>query len=282
MESVMNKVACQYAIVRFAPYVETGEFANVGIVMMAPKQRYFKFEVELKRYGRITKFFDDVDAKLYKKTLCNLKEELDRVTEVLKGHGFDKRLKTNDIDFANGIFNEIVRPRETIVRFDKVRTVLTDDPDRKLQELFAFYVERNFVTKKYQEALLESDVRKLLFKVNVGDRFEREKIGDDSFHVTFPFVSHEDNQVAKVIKPLHLGQKESTKIYEHGAAWIFRINKLKKKYIDPQHVLFTLSGPDQDGNRYSAYKDIEKELQATGVQTLTTDNKDKIIEFVLN
>ena len=65
----MNKVACQYAIVRFAPYVETGEFANVGIVMMAPKQRYFKFEVELKRYGRITKFFDDVDAKLYKKTL---------------------------------------------------------------------------------------------------------------------------------------------------------------------------------------------------------------------
>ena len=51
----MNKVACQYAIVRFAPFVETGEFANVGIIMMAPKQRFFAFELELKRYKRITR-----------------------------------------------------------------------------------------------------------------------------------------------------------------------------------------------------------------------------------
>ena len=278
----MNKVACQYAIVRFAPFVETDEFANVGIIMIAPKQRYFSFEIELKRYGRITNFFDDVDANLYKKTLYNLKEELDRVTELLKGHGFDKRLKTNDVDFANGIFNEIVRPRETIVRFGEIRTVLTDEPDRKLKELFAYYVERNFVTKKYQEALLESDVRKLLFKVNVGDRFEREKVGDESYHVTFPFVSHENNRLAKVIKPLHLGQKESTKIYEHGAAWIYRINKLKDRFIDPDHVLFTLSGPDKDANRLVAYHDIERELQAIGVRTLACDDKDEITRFALN
>ena len=99
----MNKVACQYAIVRFAPFVETGEFANVGIIMMAPKQRFFAFELELKRYGRITRFFEDVDAKLYRKTLYNLKAELERVADVLKAHGFDKRFKTNDIDFANGM-----------------------------------------------------------------------------------------------------------------------------------------------------------------------------------
>jgi len=30
----MKKFACQYAIVRFLPYLETGEFANVGIVML--------------------------------------------------------------------------------------------------------------------------------------------------------------------------------------------------------------------------------------------------------
>ena len=172
----MNKTACQYAIVRFAPFVETGEFANVGIIMMAPKQRYFGFELELKRFARITNFFEDVDAKLYKKTLHNLKDELDRVTNVFKAHGFDKRLKVNDLDFANGLFNEIVRTRETIVRFGEVRTVLTNDPEQKLKELFAFYVERNFVTKKYQEELLEHDVRKLLHQANVGDRFERERL----------------------------------------------------------------------------------------------------------
>ena len=126
----MNKVACQYAIVRFAPFVETGEFANVGIIMIAPKQRYFGFELELKRYGRITKFFDDVDSKLYRKTLYNLKDELDRVTYVFKQHGFDKRLKFNDIDFVNGLFKEIVRTRETIVRFGEIRTVLAEEPQK--------------------------------------------------------------------------------------------------------------------------------------------------------
>lgn len=32
----MKKFACQYAIDRFLPYMETGEFANVGIVMLCP------------------------------------------------------------------------------------------------------------------------------------------------------------------------------------------------------------------------------------------------------
>lgn len=278
----MNKVACQYAIVRFAPFVETGEFANVGIIMMAPKQRFFAFELELKRYKRITHFFEDVDAKLYKKTLYNLKDELDRVTGVLKTHGFDKRLKMNDIDFASGLFKEIVRTRETIVRFGNTRTVLTDDPNKKLKELFAFYIERNFVTKKYQEELLESDVRKLLYRANVGERFEREKLGDDSYHVTFPFVRHEANELVKVIKPLHLGHTEPTKIYDHGAAWIHRINRLKGKYLEPNRVLFTLAGPDNDGRRLDAYHDIEKELKATGVRITESDNSDEITRFALN
>ncbi|MFQ5644109.1 MAG: DUF3037 domain-containing protein [Thiogranum sp.] len=224
----------------------------------------------------------DVDAKLYKKTLHNLKEELDRVADVLKGHGFDKRLKNNDIDFANGLFNEIMRPRETIVRFGEMRTVLTDDPDQKLKELFAFYVERNFVTKKYQEELLERDVRKLLFHANVGDRFERERLGDENYHVTFPFVHHEGNQPVKVIKPLHLAHKEPTKIYDHSAAWVYRINKLKDRFIEVDRVLFTLAGPVTDGNRLAAYHDIEKELQAIGVRTVGCDNRDAITDFALN
>ncbi|MGH8147921.1 MAG: DUF3037 domain-containing protein, partial [Rhodanobacteraceae bacterium] len=27
----MNRLACQYAVIRFLPYAETGEFANVGV-----------------------------------------------------------------------------------------------------------------------------------------------------------------------------------------------------------------------------------------------------------
>ncbi|MGM0927683.1 MAG: DUF3037 domain-containing protein [Pseudomonadota bacterium] len=35
----MKRIACQYVILRFMPYVETGEFANVGVVMIPPHSR---------------------------------------------------------------------------------------------------------------------------------------------------------------------------------------------------------------------------------------------------
>ena len=279
----MKKFACQYAIVRFAPFVETGEFANVGIVMMAPDFRYFGFELELKRYARITRFFEDVDARLYKKSLYNLREELERIGDLLKAHGFDRRLKKNDVDFARRLFAELVRPRETIVRFGQVRTVLADDPAKKLKELFAFYVERNFVTKKYQEELLlESNVRKLLNRIHVGALFEKARVGDENYHVNFPFVHHEGGRPDKIIKPLHLAHAEPTRIYEHGDAWIRRINRLKGKYLEPDRVLFALSGPDKDGNRLKAYHDIEQELQTIGVKTVPYANQDEIKRFALN
>ncbi|TAM57619.1 MAG: DUF3037 domain-containing protein [Rhodanobacter sp.] len=37
----MNRFACQYAIIRFLPYAETGEFANVGVVLACPATGYF-------------------------------------------------------------------------------------------------------------------------------------------------------------------------------------------------------------------------------------------------
>ena len=60
----MNKLACQYALLRFRPFVETGEFANVGVVLMCPEGRFFGFKL-LKKYGRITKFFHQLDSKVY-------------------------------------------------------------------------------------------------------------------------------------------------------------------------------------------------------------------------
>ena len=70
----MNKVACQYALLRFRPFVETGEFANVGVVLLAPEARFFWFLL-LKRYGRITQFFHQLDRKVYLNGREFMKEE---------------------------------------------------------------------------------------------------------------------------------------------------------------------------------------------------------------
>ena len=61
---------------RLSPFIETGEFANVGIVLMAPNQRYFASKLEIKRYGRITRFFEELDRKLYTHAIHVLKVEV--------------------------------------------------------------------------------------------------------------------------------------------------------------------------------------------------------------
>lgn len=277
----MNRIACQYAIVRFAPFVETGEFANVGILMMSAKERYFGFKLETRRHGRITKFFEELEAKHYRATLEDVKDELTRTHELLKGHGFDRRLKTNDEKFAQALFGEIIRPRESIVRFSEPRVVLTDDPKAKLQELFAYYVERNFVTKKYKETVMEHGVRGWLRAARLQDRFQPQTLGDDEFQTKFPFVQLADKHAVKAIKPLFLGQDRTTRIIEHGATWALRVNELRKRNKLPEHVMFAVEGPghNRDSKREHAYQDALHRLQDTGVEVVGANEKDRVVQF---
>lgn len=57
----MTKQAGVYAIVQFRLYVETGEFANVSVVLTSTGHRYIDFRL-LRRRGRVTQFFRELDG----------------------------------------------------------------------------------------------------------------------------------------------------------------------------------------------------------------------------
>jgi hypothetical protein len=275
----MNRTVCQYAIVRFMPFVETGEFANVGIIMMSAKGRYFGFKLQTNRHKRVTNFFDDLDAKIFRAAMADIKDELGRVRQLLMANGFDKRHTAIDTDFANTLFAEVVRPREVMVRFSQTRTALATDPDKTLDELFKHYVERDFVNKEYREVLMEKGIRNLLIDANLGERFVRRDIGNEEFHVPFPFVEMREGKPGKIIKALNLAQKEATKIKIHGNEWQFKIRQLKKKNFLPPEVLLTVYGPPSDDKRADAYIDAIEMLEETGVVVVPYDRKMEILRF---
>ncbi|MDR5903009.1 DUF3037 domain-containing protein [Halomonas icarae] len=276
----MKRIACQYAIVRFMPYVETGEFANVGVVMISPRYRYFGFRLETRRYARLTQFFKDLEGRLYRSAIYAIKEELERVHALLKENGFDRRYKHNDEAFAKQLFTELTRPRETMLRFSEPRVVLAEKPEERLDELFGHYVEHSFATKRYRETVMESQLRRLLMQASVGERFSPEKLGDEEYHVNFPFVEKQQDQVLRAIKPLNLGQQDSSLIVEHGGKWQFRINELKRRRQLPRRVLFAVEGPDDDSRRGEAYHHAVALLQETGVSVLPLAKKEALLEFV--
>lgn len=275
----MNTIPCIYAIVRFAPFVETGEFANTGVILLAPQHRYFGYRLMDNRYARVTHFFEPLQGKVVRATMRTLKEELARAAALLKQHGFDKRLKHNDIEFAKTLFNEIVRPRETTVKFSEPRVALVADPKAKLDELYAYYVERGFVTKEYQEAALERGMRKLFNEARIGDRFMRANVGNDEYHAAFPFVEMDAEVPQRVIKPLHLNHKEPSKIIDHGGQWIVRVQALEKRALLPNRVLFAVDAPRQNDQRGRNAREVVAGLEALGVTVIPFAEKQQVLDF---
>lgn len=274
----MTKFACQYALLRFRPFAETGEFANVGIVLLAPEARFFGFKL-LNRYGRITQFFKELDKKVYLNGRGLFKEELERFAAQLRKFAQDGRKTVPDVRLAIDLFAELVRQREAILQFDERRVVLADDPNAKLNALYDFYVERNFITKEYQERLLESSIRKLLFRAQVGENYRQKKLGDADFAVNFPFVRMDKGNVARVIKPLYLAQTDTTKLITHGGQWVDKIRRLRKRQVLPDNVMFPVTSPVLNTSSYRAFEEIRDDLAAERVEVVTANSDQQILDF---
>lgn len=267
-----EKTPCQYVIVRFAPFVETEEFANIGVVAFAPKKGYFGFKIEHNKYKRVTDFFTGIKGPDYKSFAKNYMQELQRIQKMIAADPYDT--KTN-----LAVFKDVIRNREGIIQFSKLRLTMTDDPAKQVEELFDYYVERNFITQEYHEAKLEKKVKLWIKEGNIVEKFTKDKIGDDLYHATFPFVASRDNKPVKIIKPFFLGQSEPSKIIDHGLVWQGKLTRLKT--FLPRKILFTVEGP-VDGTRKQrmAYNEVMKNLRDTNLVTVEEHfDRDAIIAF---
>ncbi|WP_339800782.1 DUF3037 domain-containing protein [uncultured Marinobacter sp.] len=278
----MTRFACNYAIVRFMPYVETGEFANVGVLLWIPRQKTLLFKLLRRKYGRITQFFEELDKQVYLQTMANLDAELHRIERLLQEGAAVTASANLEYGFHKGIFEEIIRPRETIVRFSEQRAILSENPTETLTALYDHYVGRNFVTKEYQEGLMEKNIKRLLDQENLGKRYQRRKVEDKVYGVSFPFVEEQDHRAVRVIKPLFLGQADSTAIIEHSGQWRLKVEQLRKRQLLHGPVLFPVKGPEEaraGDHRQEAFEEARLNLAGEGIELVAYEEHKKILDF---
>lgn len=266
----MKQLACHYTVVQFMPYAETREFANVGVVMACPETGFFAFRL-MQKFGRVTQFFEQIDRRVFLAGKKLFHDELMRVCGELRrltGDAFTRR------------FVELTRRREALFRFDTPAVILTEDPERCLDEQYGFFVGRDFVTKEYQEQLLEREVRRLLRAANLGKVYREHEIGDELYQARFPFVAMVDERAVKLIKPLFLAQAEPSKIITHGDVWLPKIRRLKERNLLPAEVLFPLDAPPaEDVKRYEAYQLVRHDLEQLDVRVAPMDQPAQITLF---
>lgn len=274
-------LVCNYSVVRFLPYPETQEFVNLGVALACPATRMFEFKVETRRRERVTGFFPELARGIFEQGRRDFGNELRRLKKILNaGHNPNQvELPLDQHEFLR-LFQEIVRPRESVFRFGSIGTVLTEDPQQELQRLFADHVERQFAQHEdYQENVM---VRRLATTFRAKDilDYKPERLGNDIYHVALPFVRHlGDGQTAvRAIKPLDLAKSEPTRIIEHGDRWAARIRHLQKMDYDPAAFLFPVKMPG-DAKKVKAAEQICDVLRDTGVRIIPFRETERIVEF---
>jgi len=275
----MKKHAISYAIVRFQPHVETEEFANIGIVLVAPRMGYLDFRLETKRLSRLTAFFDSVEAPTIRAVLKNYHAELKRISDLAGHHGNGQtRFEFEPTDNAEHLFHALTKDREGIIRFSDVRFAMTDSPRLKLDELFDYYVKRNFASSIYREGVLERHVRNMLKLREIDRNFKRRSFDDGIYSATFPFVEMVDDKPVRILKPIYLGQDDPTRILDHGNKWLFTINRLKQ--LLPRDIVFAVEGPTGSSPRQQAFQEAVDQFRASDIQVVDATKERELIEAV--
>jgi len=123
------QAVCNYALLQFLPYPETGVVVNVGVLVNCLQPCFFHFLAEEKMPESFKLLFPRQNEKAFEASVAAMLHEVLRV----KG-------RISDPKSCQLAFNELVRPRQNTFRFGDVRTALTEDPLNFSEELFRRYV----------------------------------------------------------------------------------------------------------------------------------------------
>ncbi|HLI09564.1 MAG TPA: DUF3037 domain-containing protein [Ktedonobacteraceae bacterium] len=113
-----------YAIIRIVPYVERGEFINVGVILFCRTRRFLGMLFSLDT-NRLQALAPDIDIEDVRRELANMQ----RIAKGGKEAGPIGSLSPSER------FHWLVSPRSTIIQTSPVHSGLCTDPQAALDHL---------------------------------------------------------------------------------------------------------------------------------------------------
>ena len=259
----MNRYACRYAIVQFMPYPETGEFANVGIILAIPQKNFFAFKLETQRATRLTQFFNHLERKVYISAIKGLEEELNFYLQTIKGGQIT----------AQTAFESLIRPLETILRFSKERVKMVNTLQQVEEGLFNRFVMHDFAKTPDYEGELQRKITQMVREFNLEEKFRRQILGNATYSITMPLVQNKEKKV-RAIQPLFFNQDKAQAIIDHGNRWIGKFDTLETFDALPSDILIPVKKPVKRTKDFNqAWGLIEKKLKNFGDVVLAGDSR---------
>lgn len=259
----------RYSIIRFRPFAETGEFANIGIIVFDLTSGQARFRLARKRFARIGHFFDQETHRAYSNAVEGLRIELPRLIEYVP-----ETFSRSAIDQFSDLFGS----RESSILFSTPRVIKSSSGlDNVADDLFDRFVKRDFDKAIDPESVLAKDIRRALHRLGI-KHFKSLKIHDEIVPISFP-LGHRGHKTA-AIKPLAFRHKSPLHVVDYGAHWKRRLSyHLENKNLEPDSVFLAVEGPsdNSDDQFYDAFQLALDELRELPFEVKTV--ADEIVEI---
>lgn len=263
---------CLYSIIRYAPYAETEEFANIGVVLCAPVLGEFHYQITHAKNARVKNFFRD------EVIFPHAKDAIAREMKYAQEHS---RKFSNPENLAN-FFNYLIGRKESIVHFSPARVVMSDRPQEITHELFDKFVNHSDITKESREAILTRELKShFCHYKDLKNVFKKETLGGELTRFSIPFVAKRNGEIVCAIKPLAFTQDKPEKMIEHCDSWTAKVLRAaSEKILLISNVLFTIDHPTQPNKlEAKAMNEIRNTFDEKGIRYLNHKDDVSIIKF---
>lgn len=263
---------CLYSIIRYAPYAETEEFANIGVVLCAPKLGQFHYQLTQSNNARVKNFFQDEII------FPHAKDAIAREMQFAQEQSY----KFYSPEKLANFFNYLIGKKESIVHFSPARVVMAESPQELTFELFNKFVNHSEVTKESREAILTRELKnRFSHYSDLKNAFRKEMLGGELTRFSIPFVARQDGEILCAIKPLAFTQDKPEKMMEHCDSWTAKVLRAaSEKILSLSNVLFTIDPPFQPTDlEVKAMREIRKTFDEKGIHHIEHKDEKSIITF---
>ncbi|EIV2913307.1 DUF3037 domain-containing protein [Serratia marcescens] len=263
---------CLYSIIRYAPYAETEEFANIGVVLCAPKLGVFHYQLTQSNNARVKSFFQD--EVIFPHAKDAFAREMKFAQEQVGKFPTPEKL-------AN-FFNYLIEKKESIIHFSPARVVMAEHPREMTLNLFNKFVNHSEVTKESREIILARELKNRFSHYNdLKNAFRKETLGGELTRFSIPFVARQDGDILCAIKPLAFTQDKPEKMMEHCDSWTAKILRAaSEKILSLSNVLFTIDSPFQQNDlEVKAMREIRRTFDEKGINHTEHRDESSIIDF---
>lgn len=252
-------------ILRYVHDVVTGEFANIGVVLYAPDQRFLEARFATS-YERLNAIFLKIDHLHFRALMRYMTNRFEELSAEIRDD-----LHVPPVNALSEIVKRVLPPDDSSLQWSQQGGGITDDPARVLGESYKRLVER-FIAGATQVSRSDEEIVKP-FKAKLGrmvEKLSEKTIETKDYQYDFQFAWK--NDIWHLYEPVSFDLVDPNSIREKANRWLGRgvaLNDAREKF----KIHFILGEPRQPGTKEAFENALHLMQKIPGQKQLVRENE---------